>query len=182
MSRIIPVRLAGMLLALAAVVAGAICSKPASAAPAESANGVITCAWIAHNPVTASRAQVTCDPAVFRAAMTAPLGRVESPTVVTASGCSVPTDVPNGARVGQGVFAWSNYYNTTTFEWRGVYSPSDYTWYIQGINGINYLHGSDADTAWHDPGGILSWYTYRWGAQNHSSTAQQWKICIGATG
>jgi len=151
-------------------------ASPAS--PASPPGGVYTCAWIAANPESAAQAHVTCDPSVFKNAMTAQAAppspaQTMTPTVVP---CASPYYVPNGARVGQGVFAWSDYFNTTYFAWKGIYSPANYTWYIQGADGINYVHASDFDTNWYDQPG-LAYYTYRWGAQNHSTTAQQWRMC-----
>lgn len=147
------------------------------AAPLAPPNGLYTCDWIAQNLVTATEARVTCDPATFRAALTAPLTASEA-TAPPQTATQVCPYVPNGYRVGKGVFAWSDYYNTTYWQWRGLYSPANYTWYIQGINGLNYLNGTNIDTAWDSRGGLM-YYTYRWGAQNHSTTAQQWQTCVG---
>lgn len=170
-------RLPAVLLAAVSLAAsGVFASSSSAAAPATPPNGIYTCDWIAHNPAAAAQAHVTCDPAVFFAAMAAPptLAEIAAPQ----TSLQVCPYVPNGYRVGKGVFAWSDYYSTTYWQWRGLYSPANYTWYIQGYDGLNYVHGDNYDTSWHEQTGLMS-YTYRWGAQNHSDTAQQWQTCVG---
>lgn len=154
----------------------------ASAAPGGPPNGIYTCAWISANPAAALQAHVTCDPATFFAAMAGKLPGEPAPSAqvrrlaLARRASTVCPFVPNGYRVGQGVFAWSDYFLTTYFNWWGTYSPADYTWYIQETDGTNIVHGNDYDTSLHSQNGLANLY-YRWGAQNHSSTAQEWQIC-----
>lgn len=172
-----------VLVAVAFALSG-IAASGASAAPGGPPNGIFTCGWIAAHSAEALQDHVTCDPSVFYAAMAgklpgdqAPARRVavHSSTKRAASSCPF---VPNGNRVGQGVFAWSDYFYTTYFNYGGSYSPADYTWYIQLYPTTNVLHNEVYDTGWYQQPG-LTYGDYRWGAQNHSSTAQEWQICEG---
>lgn len=170
-------RLRLLLFVVLPLAAASVVASNAAAAPPAPPNGVYTCDWIAHNPAAAMEAHVTCDPATFFAALAAPPTTTEA-AATPQTATQVCPYVPNGYRVGKGVFAWSDYYNTTYWQWRGIYSPANYTWYIQGLDGLNYVHGDNYDTSWHQQSGLL-YYTYRWGAQNHSDTAQQWQTCVG---
>ncbi len=83
--------------------------------------------------------------------------------------------MPSGGRVGQGVFAWSTYQYSTSWGWYGLYSPANYTWYLQKSGEVTYAWGNVDNTNIHSLGVPAN--IYRWGAQNHSSVAQQWLVC-----
>lgn len=136
-------------------------------------NDIYTCDWIAAHPAAAIQAAVTCDPSVFFAAS-------ESLALATAPGAGPDANgcqpVPNnGSRVGQGVFAWSTYEYANDWVFYGNYSPADYTYYIQKTDGTNVVQQRITDVIAHEIG--VQANIYRWGAQNHSSTAQSWEVC-----
>lgn len=153
--------------------AGPAASVAASAPPPMPPNGVYTCDWIAAHPSAALQARVTCDPAVIAGAKALPIppqGDVMQPMLTS-------TDVPVGARVGQGVFAWSDGGYTNYYEYYGKYSPADYTRYVKDEYGVNHYPQEEWDTSNHRvsfPTGF-----YFWGAQNHSATPQQWHVTWG---
>lgn len=139
-------------------------------------NDVYTCDWIARHPAAAAAAQVTCDPNARPPAgssvFSSPIGA--SPASIEAQGCQW---VPNGgAKVGQGVFAWSqfeysNYWNYSVY----ADSSPNYTWYLQRPDGTNYTHGTVTDFSVHNVGVPAN--NYRWGAQNHSAVPAHWYAC-----
>jgi hypothetical protein len=160
--------------AVGVLVPGATGARVHSAGPpAAPPNGVYTCDWIAVHPAEALQARVTCDPAVIAgttALPVAPLNGLVQPMTVS-------TDVPVGARVGQGVFAWGNGGYTYYYTYNGKYSPADFTRYVKDDYGVNHYPQRDYDTSLHTvsfPSGF-----YYWGAQNHSDTPQQWHIVWG---
>lgn len=169
-----------VVVAVAAAVAASIGVSTAAAgraaAVASPPNGIYTCAWIAAHPAAAAQARVTCDPSVFNAAQagalaspTAPAG----PDTIDANGCQ---PVPNGGgRVGKGVFAWSTYEYANQWVWSANYGPAYYTWYLKKTDNTTYAYGLNSDTNTHDIGVPAN--IYRWGAQNHSATAQAWYVC-----
>lgn len=168
-NRRVSVRLAGLALVLSASLA--VSSGVASAARTDPSppGGVFTCEWIAAHPVSAAKARVTCDLATFLAAAPPAI----SGTVLPFSqGCA---SVPSSGSVGQGVFAWSSYQYSTFWGWYAFSSPANYTWYVQTSGGSTQAWGNVTDPNNHNvgvPGNI-----YRWGAQNHSGTAQSWYVC-----
>jgi len=144
----------------------------AAAATATPPNGIYTCAWIAVNPAAAAQAQVTCDPAVFFAAMSAGSAVISPESQVACE--QIPL---NGGRVGTGVFAWGQYYGATYWGYGAQWSPPvSYTWYVQRIDGYNAMHGDVSTLDWYTTPSV-PWSEYRWGAQNHGSLAQSWQEC-----
>ncbi len=173
--------LRGRVSAALAVVAFAVSTASVSAAATGSAvsalppNGVYTCSWIAAHPAAAAQARVTCDPSGALAASGAmPAGSaVATPDSIDASGCqTIPSPT---TRVGKGVWAWTLYEYAGSWAWISNYSPAWYTWYLQKTDGTNYAHGEILDAGYHSLG--VASNVYRWGAQNHSSTAEQWYVC-----
>jgi len=164
------------LLAIAGVLAASVAVSTSAAAGRSAAfppNGVYTCDWIAAHPAAASAARVTCDPAVFSAAMSSPLSGAASPDSLLSTGCQ---PVPNGGgNVGQGVFAWSTYEYAHVWQIKGNNSPSDYTWYVKKTDGTTQAWNTESDTATHTVG--VPFNVYRMGAQNHSGTPQNWTVC-----
>jgi hypothetical protein len=163
--------------ALGVIVASTAIVAPAFARSGGPPNGIYTCGWIAANPAAAAQTRVTCDAAVFSAGLSsqssAPTGSALTPNTIDANGCQ---HVPNGGgRVGKGVFAWSTYEYSNQWAFNGFYSPSYYTFYIQRTDGTNAVFGPITDTQVHSLG--LGANVYRWGAQNHSDTAQNWYAC-----
>lgn len=73
------------------------------------------------------------------------------------------------------VFAWSTYEYANRWIFYGNYSPSYYTYYIQKTDGTNYTSGDITDVITHTVNVVAN--VYRWGAQNHSDTAQSWEVC-----
>jgi hypothetical protein len=65
--------------------------------------------------------------------------------------------------------------SANTWQWQGHYSPSWYTWYIKKTDGTTQVYGENYDTSVHSVG--VPSNTYRWGAQNHSGTPQNWTVC-----
>jgi hypothetical protein len=170
--------------AIAATVTVSTASARGPASLSSPPNGVYTCAWIAAHPASAAQAQVTCDPSIFFAALS-PLAALAAPASaeslatpasadsITADGCQ---PVPNGGgRVGQGVFAWSTYEYANQWTWVANYGPAYYTWYLQKTDGSTYAYGPISDTSAHSLGVAAN--IYRWGAQNHFETAQNWQVC-----
>lgn len=169
---------------LLALLIGVTVSLTAAVAPASARggppHGIYTCDWIAAHPAEAAQARVTCDASVFFAGLssqgTTPAGTASvpnTPDTIDANGCQ---HVPNGGgRVGKGVFAWSTYEYSNQWAFNGFYSPSYYTFYIQRTDGTNAVYGPITDTQVHSLG--LGANVYRWGAQNHSDTAQNWYAC-----
>ena len=138
-------------------------------------SGVYTCSWIDAHPRAAITAGVTCDPAVFAAAMAGQIRSRPQPTgsfIALSVGCQY---VPSSGSVGQGVFAWGTYQYSTYWGWYGFNSPADYTWYVQKSGAVTYTWGNVYDTNVYTVGVPAN--IYRWGAQNHSSTAQRWDVC-----
>lgn len=140
-------------------------------------HGIYTCAWISQHRAAAMIAHVTCDRAVFLAALNSPGSLVETapPQSIAVMCPAGPFYVPNGARVGQGVFAWSDFYTNADWQWRGIWAPASYTWYLKRSDGLTD-HNDVSDTDWYQQ---LAYGSYQWGAQNHSTTAQEWEICFG---
>jgi hypothetical protein len=170
-----------VVLALGVTLASSVFVTSAFARGGGPPNGIYTCDWIAAHPAAAAQAQVTCDASVFFAGLsgqtTAPTtssaSTPSSPDTIDANGCQ---NVPNGGgRVGKGVWAWSLYEYSNQWSWYGRYSPSWYTFYIQKTDGTNYVYGPITDTSTHSIG--IGANVYRWGAQNHSDTAQNWYVC-----
>jgi hypothetical protein len=139
-------------------------------------NGVYTCAWIAAHPAAAAQARVTCDPSGGPASASGSFGAgsvLTTPDVIDANGCQY---VPGPTtRVGKGVWGWTTYEYASHWGWAANYGPADYTWYIQKTDGTNWVSGIIQDTAFHSIN--IASNVYRWGAQNHSSTAEQWYVC-----
>jgi hypothetical protein len=162
------------------VTLASIAVAPAFAGGGGPPKGIYTCDWIAAHPAAAAAARVTCDAAVFSSGLSsqagAPTGSASTPATpdtIDANGCQ---HVPNGGgRVGKGVFAWSTYEYSNQWAFNGFYSPSYYTFYIQRTDGTNAVYGPITDTQVHSIG--LGANVYRWGAQNHSDTAQNWYAC-----
>lgn len=160
-----------------AVVAVALCASLVGSSGVASAagkvpsppGGVFTCEWIAAHPVGAAKARVTCDLATFLAAATP---AVSQPVLPFSQGCA---SVPSSGSVGQGVFAWSSYQYSTFWGWYAFSSPADYTWYVQTSGGSTQAWGNVTDPNNHNVG--VTGNIYRWGAQNHSATAQSWYVC-----
>lgn len=147
---------------LAATPAGAATSPP---------NGVYTCSWIAANPAAAAEARVGCGD------LASTPTRVSEPSASPlAQGCQ---NVPASGSVGKGVFAWSTYEYATSWAWStNLGGTVNYTWYIQQTTGVNYTHGDVFDNHLYQigvPGNV-----YRWGAQNHSTSAQSWHVCYSS--
>jgi hypothetical protein len=140
-------------------------------------NGVYTCAWIAAHPAAAAQAHVTCDPSGGPASASGALPAAGSvpttPDTIDANGCQY---VPGPTtRVGKGVWGWTTYEYASHWGWTANYGPADYTWYIQKTDGTNWVSGVVQDTGFHSIN--IASNVYRWGAQNHSSTAEQWYVC-----
>jgi hypothetical protein len=138
---------------------------------------VYTCGWITTHPAAAAQARVSCDPSGGAAASIGTLPASDAvattPDVIDANGCQyVPSST---TRVGKGVWGWTTYEYAGTWGWNGFYSPAYYTWYLQKTDGTNYAHGDILDAGYHSVS--IAFNVYRWGAQNHSSTAQQWYVC-----
>lgn len=162
---------------LASVSAVSANSAVAAKHPSLPPGGVYTCDWIAAHPSEAALARVSCDPAVFMAALSEAQSRdasvTSAPMGVQSTGCQwLPSQFGS---VGQGVFAWSTYQYSTHWSWRGLFSPANYTWYLQ-VGGSTYTYGTVTDTNTYGPLGVPA-NIYRWGAQNHSGTAQRWDVC-----
>lgn len=155
--------------AIAAISTNSALARTGSSLPP---NGVYTCDWIAAHPAAAAQAGVTCDPSIFFAAASARPAAGGPPITPLSQGCVYLPSSPT--RAGQGVFAWSSYQYSTYWGWYGIYSPADYTWYVQ-TSGGTYAYGNVYDTNSYYLGVPAN--IYRWGAQNHSSTAQQWFVC-----
>jgi len=163
---------AGSVVVALAVTAALVASvSVASAAGREPAppGGVFTCEWIAAHPSAAAAARVTCDPTTFFAA-TAPSS--SAARLPLSQGCA---SVPSSGSVGQGVFAWSSYQYSTFWGWYAFNSPANYTWYVQTSGGSTQAWGNVTDPNNHNVGVPAN--IYRWGAQNHSATAQAWYVC-----
>lgn len=161
------------LLAIASVVTVSIAASAATAAsqPASPPKGIYTCDWIASHPAAAAAARVTCDPALFFAAMSSDV--TEAPVSLMATGCE---DIPGrGNRVGQGVWAWSEYKYARVWQIKGNYSPADYTWYLKKTDNTTQVWDHVTDTSTQSVG--VPTNIYRMGAQNHSGTPQNWKVC-----
>lgn len=167
---------AAIAVALVSVTALALGVTPAFAArqPSLPPNGVYTCGWIADHPDAAAQARVTCDLSTFTAAVSASPVQFAGPGPVSplSVGCQY---VPSSGSVGQGVYAWGTYQYSTYWGWYGFNSPADYTWYVQRSGAVTYTWGNVSDTNVHSVGVPAN--IYRWGAQNHSSTAQRWDVC-----
>jgi hypothetical protein len=151
-------------------------AAPALGARAGSAlppSGVYTCPWIAANPAAAAQAHVTCDPSGALPTSASQSLAATTPDSIEAQGCQyVPSPT---TRVGKGVWGWTTYEYAGSWAFEGFYSPAYYTWYIQKTDGTNYIYGEILDTGYHSIN--IASNVYRWGAQNHSSTAQQWYVC-----
>lgn len=166
------VALTTMAVLVAAVVAAPSFAAKRLAAPP---NGVYTCTWIEAHAEAATAAGVTCDPAVFAAVMAGqidPMQESSNLLGIMSVGCQY---VPSSGSVGQGVFAWGTYQYSTYWGWYGFNSPANYTWYVQKTGADTYTWGNVSDTNIHEVGVPAN--IYRWGAQNHSSTAQRWDVC-----
>ena len=168
------------LVAACATVAASLFAIAANASgsiqPASPPNGVYTCTWIAAHPLAASQARVSCDQSAFASGVpltTAGIGAGSfAPDSIDATGCQY---VPAAGTVGKGVFAWSTYEYANHWNYSGSNSPADYTWYLQHTDGSNYVSGNVFDTYVHET--FVPANVYRWGAQNHSTTSQQWYVC-----
>jgi hypothetical protein len=163
--------------ALVLLTASAAVATTGGHAAALPPNGVYTCSWIAAHPAAAAQARVSCDPSGGAApslgALPASSADATTPNVIEANGCQyVPSST---GRIGQGVWGWTSYEYAGSWGWTGFYSPAYYTWYLQKTDGTNYAHGEILDAGYHSVG--IASNVYRWGAQNHSSTAQQWYVC-----
>jgi hypothetical protein len=167
--------------ALLAIVAVAIVVAVPTASARDSASArpphnVYTCNWIAHHPIAARRALVTCrarPPVVLPAAITQLT--TFTPFTATAQGC---TFVPlNGGYIGNGVFAWTNYEYSNYWNWSPQKGspPSDYTWYLQNTNGVNYAYHRETDSGLHAINTTAN--NRRWGVQNHRAVAGNWYAC-----
>lgn len=163
------------------VAAAAVLAAPSSVASATTSgppNGVYTCEWIAAHPAAAAQAQVTCDPVALPST---PFGPTVTPSASSRSmmlmdeGCQY---LPTSGSVGQGVFAWTSYKYTTRWSWFGNNTPASYTWYLQ-TSGGTYAWAFVSDANVHGVNAPAN--IYRWGAQNHSSTAQYWYVCWSDT-
>lgn len=133
--------------------------------------GVFTCGWIAANPAAAAHWRVSCDPAGPPASASGNAVQSAAGVMPFANGCQwLPSF--NGY-IGPGVFTWSAYEYSNYWSW-SLDDTLSYTWYVQKTDGTNYTHGTD-------PGGITSVgvpaNVYRWGAQNTSSSSEQFYVC-----
>ena len=138
-------------------------------------NGVYTCKWISAHPEAAAAAQVTCDPDVFfkqSLGQGAGSGAPSGPITMFSSGCQY---LPQQGAVGQGVWAWTSHKYSNRWDFNGLNSSPNYTWYIQTTGGT-YTWGNATHNNLIQIAG-LPYNEYRWGAQNHSAAAQQWFVC-----
>jgi hypothetical protein len=101
-----------------------------------------------------------------------------SPTTVTATG-NLCNYIPASGKVGQGVYAWSNYEYADYWNFSDYSSPYNYEWYLQKLDGTNQYHdsysGSGFDSIHEEKN--LGYTNRRWGGHNLSSTAAYWYVC-----
>lgn len=83
--------------------------------------------------------------------------------------------VPATGYIGQGVFASSGSYYSTSWSWSSGSSGQAFTWYVK--------LPSEATADWGASGGgggntSLSANTYHWKVQNNGGTPQAWTVCF----
>lgn len=172
-----------VLLAVVSVtgILGATTVARATATPSLPPNGVYTCAWIADHPADAASAGVTCS---SQAPPIPPNSPSTFPETLNPIAAVAPLDqtvcgrLPAGTtRVGEGVFAWTQFYVYSNYWDINGYVAYNYTWYVQKTDGTNKFHELVTDAGIHGTPPDLPANNYRAGAQNHASVPVYWVVC-----